>query len=173
MRIPTVLRTAFLTLLGGLFCFLQGLAQQAVLPSAPLERLTGGVVVPAAVLQGAPTLAVGSFSRAANNESLAWLRLLHSDAAFRQEQVYQVVMLEAAPGFVRPLIRGGLRRQTPPEWQSHLLLATEENAAWRAFFGVTDESQPAVLLLSPQGVVLWRGNGRAADLAGQLKSRLH
>ena len=129
-------------------------------------------MAPAELLQGAPILAVGSFSRAANSESLAWLRLLHSDAAFRQEQVYQVVMLEAAPGFVRPLIRSGLRRQTPPEWQNHLLLATEENAVWRTFFDVKDESQPAVLLLNPQGVVLWRGNGRATELAEKLKFQL-
>lgn len=149
------------------------LAQRPELPDSTAESLAGGnVSVRAQLLRGLPCIVVGSFSHASNDESLAWLRLLHSEPAFRNAQVFQLVMLERAPGWVRPLVRGSLRRQTPAAWQSHVLLLNSDDALWRKYFSVTDERLPAVFLLNAQGQLLWEGQGRATHLVDRLRAKM-
>lgn len=148
-------------------------AQQPELPDSTAESLSGGSVsVRAQLLRGSPCIVVGSFSHASNDESLVWMRLLHNDRSFRNAQVFQMVMLERAPGWVRPLVRSSLRHQTPADWQSHVLLLNADDSVWRKFFSVTDERQPAIFLLNAQGQLLWEGQGRATRLVDRLRAKL-
>lgn len=164
-----VRRCVVLLLLAGL-SFAQ--AQTAV-PGGPVERLSGGQVSMPELLHGQITLVVASFSRASNAASLDWLRGAHADPELGRVRILQCVAMEGVPGFVRPLIRRGLRQQTPAAWQPDVLLLGQSRQQWQSLFAVRDPDQPAVALFDAHGALLWRGSGTFAASAHALKQALH
>lgn len=149
-------------------------AQSApALPSTLGEKLSGGSIVLAQAIRGHRVVLVGSFSRDSASASNEWIRTLHTDPAFISFVPYQLVMLQKAPGWIRGLIRGSLRKQTDPAWQGFTISLTQDEQAWRTWFGVVNDREPYVIALDAAGHVVWSGHGACASATASLKAALH
>lgn len=168
MHCPLRYRVIFLLLLVGAtsrFC-----AQ--TMPHSSGEILTGGSLCLAEAVHGKPTLLVASFSRESSRDSAEWIRALHNDPAFAGSAIYQLVMLQRAPALVRPLIRRGLRNQTPAAFQNHTLLLTSDELAWHDWLHAGIATEPSVIALDASGKILWSGTGPSGALLQKLKAAL-
>lgn len=145
-------------------------AQQ--IPGTEAETVNGQKISFPAALQGHTTILVMSFSRDAGPGSDAWAAALASDPTFAALPVYRAAMLEAAPGFVRSLIRSSLRRQLAPSQQARYLLFSRDEKLWRAALTPTADKQPVVAILTPDGRLRWHAQGPPVQLLPRMRSEL-
>ncbi|MDR3726292.1 MAG: hypothetical protein P4K86_04530 [Terracidiphilus sp.] len=146
--------------------------QSAAMPMTPGETIGGKRIVLAEAVSGHTSVLVMSFSRAAGNGSNAWARSVRADSAMAGVSVYQVAMLEKAPGLVRGVIRNGLRKGLTASEQDNYVILTQDEKLWRSYFSVTAEKDPYVELIDATGRVRWHGHGEAKDLEPLLKAAL-
>ncbi len=69
----------------------------------------------------------------------AWLKALKVDPALAGTAVYQMAMLEKAPGFMRGMIKRGMRKRLSGPDEDNLLVLTQDEHLWRSYFDVSDE----------------------------------
>lgn len=124
---------------------------QAV-PHTEGETLAGHKVTVPDVFGGKPAVVVFSFSKGAGEKTAAWLAALAKDGA----PVWSAAMLEAAPRFVRPMIRGGMKKDTPPGMLDRALCLYRDEKAWRAALGIVTDDAPVVVFIDAQGQVAWK-----------------
>ena len=110
------------------------------------------------------------FSRDSGTEGDHWAAALAADPALKDLPVYRAAMLEAAPGFVRSLVKSALRRQLSAAEQQHYVILERDESLWRNHFAVTSDKDPYLLLMDPGGKILWRGHGAAHDLEAQMRT---
>ena len=146
-------------------------ASQAI-PSTAAETLSGKHVVLADAVRGHTAVLVAGFSHEGGMKVGEWMKALRGDSAFATVGVYEIAMLEGAPGIFRGMIKSGMRRGMTPAEQEHALVMTQDQEQWKKFFGVADDKDPYVVLLNANGDVLWRGHGPAGTVEPQLKSAL-
>jgi hypothetical protein len=101
------------------------------------------------------------------------MKSIHVDPVLANLTVFQVAMLAGVPGFIRGMIRSGMKKGLSAAEQERFVVLTEDEQLWRTYFDVTTDNEPYVALLDAQGKVLWRGHGAAAQIEPQLKSALH
>ena len=142
------------------------------LPSTVGESLSGKAVVLANAVRGRAAVLVAGFSKDAGPACDDWMKALRADPALAQASVFQVVMLQQAPGFIRGLIKGAMRKGLSPAQQDAAVVLTQDESLWRAFFGVSSDKAPCVVLLDPAAHPLWHGCGAARDLEPLLKAAL-
>ena len=142
------------------------------LPPTEAESLTGHGVVLAQAVRGHVSLIIAGFSHEAGSACEAWSKAVHADAAMASVAVYQAVMLEQAPGFVRGMIKSSMRKQIPAAEQDNFLVFTQDEKLWRGYFGVTTDKEPWVVLLDASGKVLWHGHGPASTLEPLVRASL-
>ncbi len=143
------------------------------LPSTPGETLSGKPIVLADSIRGHTAILVAGFSREGGAGTGDWIKSIHADPAFAKAAVYQVAMLAGAPGFIRGMIRSGMKKGLSPEAQDRFVVLTDDEKLWRTYFGVTTDTEPYVVLLDSEGKVLWRGHGAAGNLEPQLRAAMH
>jgi hypothetical protein len=143
------------------------------LPATAGETLSGKHIVLADAVRGHIAILVAGFSREGGAGTGDWVKAIHVDPAFANGTMYQVAMLAGAPGFIRGMIRSGMKKGLSAAEQERFVVLTEDEQLWRTYFDVTTDNEPYVALLDAQGKVLWRGHGAAAQIEPQLKSALH
>lgn len=143
------------------------------MPATAGETLSGKHIVLAEVTRGHPAVLVAGFSHEGGMGTGAWLKTLKADPALAGVAVYQVAMLEKAPGFVRGMIKSGMRKGLSASEQDRSVVLTKDDRLWRDYFDVSDDKDPYVMLIEADGKVLWRGHGAAGELEPQLKAALH
>ena len=158
------LSTAFLVLVAA-----GGLCRGQAMPQTAGTTLSGKAVTLAEAVRGQRVVLVAGFSRAGGSGTGAWVKAVEGDPALRGVTVWQVAMLAGAPGFVRGMIQSGMRKGLTAAEQERLVVLAEDEAAWRSYFGVTEDDVPYVMLLDAAGKVLWRGHGAAAGLEPALR----
>jgi hypothetical protein len=146
-------------------------ASQAM-PSTAGETLSGKHLVLADAVRGHAAVLVAGFSHEGGMKVGEWMKALRGDSVFASVDVYEIAMLEGAPGIFRGMIKSGMRKGTPPAEQGHTLVMTQDQKQWEKFFGVGDDKDPYVALVNANGDVLWRGHGPAATVEPQLKSAM-
>jgi len=146
--------------------------QAQALPATQGETLNGKPIVLAQAVRGHVTVLVASFSKQAGPACDDWIKTLRGDSALASSAVYEVAMLQQAPGFVRGIIKSAQRRQTPADFQEHFVILTQDEKLWRSWIGVTTDNDPWVVLLDPAGRVLWHGHGTSGSLETLLKAAL-
>jgi len=87
------------------------------MPTTAGETLSGNPVVLADVVRGRASVLVAGFSREGGFKTGEWVKSLHGDPAFAHLPVYQVAEIAAAPGFVRGMIRNGMKKGLTPAQQ--------------------------------------------------------
>jgi len=81
-------------------------------------------------------------------------------------------MLAGAPGFIRGMIRSGMKKGLSAVEQDRFVVLTDDEKLWRTYFDVTADNEPYVALLDSEGKVLWRGHGSAANSERQLRAAM-
>jgi hypothetical protein len=147
-------------------------ASQAM-PETAGETLSGKPIVLAKALHGHAAVLIAGFSREGGAGTGDWVKSIHTDAAFNGVDVYQIAMLAGAPSLLRGMIRSSMKKGLSPAQQVNFVVLTEDEKLWRAYFHVSADDQPYVLLIDDEGKVLWHGHGPAASLEPQLKGALH
>jgi hypothetical protein len=147
------------------------LAQE--LPSTVGETLSGKPIVLVDVVRGRTAVLVAGFSREGGNGTGDWMKAIQVDPAFAKATVYSVAMLASAPGFIRGMIRSGLKKGLSSEAQDRFVVLTDDEKRWRTFFEVSTDKEPCVVLLDAQGRILWHGHGYATNLEPQVRAALH
>jgi len=140
------------------------------LPNTSGETLSGKSIVLADAVRGHAAVLVVGFGKEAGDGCAAWAKALLGDPALSGVVVYQVAMLGAAPGFVRGMIKSAMRKGMSLQEQEKFVVLTQDEAAWRSYFGVSGDKEPYVVFLSADGRVRWRGHGMAKDSEAQLRA---
>jgi hypothetical protein len=147
-----------------------GFAAEPLMPGTAGETLNGQRMVLADAVRGHRAVIVAGFSREAGNESGPWVKAIHADAAMAGVPVYTMAMLEGAPGFIRGMIKSGMKKGVPAADQGNFVVMTQDEKAWREYFGVASDKDAYVVLLDGSGKVIWRGHG-AAELEPELRGK--
>jgi hypothetical protein len=126
-----------------------------VLPRTEAETLSGRKVTIPDVFGGKPAVVVFSFSKAAGEKTGEWISALSKDGA----PVWSAAMLEAAPRFIRPMIRSGMKRDLSAAMLDRSLCLYAGEKAWRAALGVIQDDAPVVVLIDAKGQVAWKQQG--------------
>ena len=145
------------------------MAAAQTMPQTAGETLSGQTVTLAQAVRGQRVVLVAGFSRAGGEGTGAWVKAVQTDPALKGAAVWQVALLAGVPGIFRGAIRNGMKKGMPEEQQSRFVVLAQDEAAWRSYFGVTEDSEPYVLLLDAAGKVLWRGHGAAAAVEPALR----
>lgn len=140
------------------------------LPRTAGETLSGKRTVLAEAVRGHRAILIAGFSHEAGASSGEWFKAIHSDPALADVAVYQVAEIAGAPSLIRGMIRNGMKKGVAPSQQDTFVVLTEDESQWKAFFSVTDDNVPYVVLLDAGGKVLWLGHGAAASLEPQLRA---
>ncbi|MGA8731978.1 MAG: hypothetical protein WB608_24685 [Terracidiphilus sp.] len=143
------------------------------MPTTVGETLRGKRIVLVDATHGHTTVLVAGFSHEGGTGTGAWVKALKADPVLTRVAVYQVAMLEKAPGFIRGMIKSGMRKGLSAAEQDQSLVLTQDEQSWRSYFDVSDDKDPYVMLIDANGKVLWRGHGAAGELEPQLRAALH
>jgi hypothetical protein len=139
------------------------------LPVTPAETLSGAKLNFPAAFAGRKVVCVFSFSREAGDAVPLWMTRLTESGA----DALSVANLEAAPGFIRGVIRGGMRKATPKTQLDRALIMTKDDKAWRQALGLKQEKLPLVILLDSAGRPQWSYEGVWNEAAARdLKTKL-
>lgn len=142
------------------------------IPATAGETLSGKHVVPSELIAGHEVILVAGFSHDAGMQSGAWRKAARADSALNGIPLYELAMLEKAPGMIRGMIKSGMRRGMPPAEQDLIIVLTRDQKLWEKFFSVEDDKDPYVVLLDAKGNVIWHGHGPAEQLEPLLKDAL-
>ena len=145
-------------------------AQAPVMPTTSGETLSGKKIVLAEVVRGHRVVLVAGFSHDGGIACGDWMKAIHGDAALAGVDVYEIAMLEGAPGIFRGVIKSGMRKGMSSAEQGHSVVLTQDDKLWEKFFEVSNGQVPQVMLLDAKGNVVWHGQGKASDLEPELKS---
>ena len=155
----------------GMLCAMIVSPAQAIPPTSG-ETLSGKHVVPADLVQRHTTILIAGFSHDAGMQSGSWRKAVHADSALNGIPVYELAMLEKAPGFIRGVIKNGMRKDIASADQDQIVVLTQDQKLWEKFFGVETDKDPYVIMLNANGDVIWHGHGPAATLEPQLRAAL-
>jgi hypothetical protein len=147
-------------------------ASAQAVPSTVGETLSGKRVVLAEAMAGHATVLIMGFSKDAGDPCADWMRAVRGDPAFAGVTVYEAAMLAGAPGFVRPMIKAGIRKGFSPAEQESFVVLTADEKAWKAYFQVGNDKDPYVALLDHDGHLRWHGSGRAKNMLEQMRAAL-
>jgi hypothetical protein len=146
------------------------------LPRLEGKSLSGAEVVLPDAARGRVTLLLFGFSKASGTPCKAWAAhvwpALRNDA---QADVFTVAEMQGIPGFIKGMVVGSIRRDTPEDYRSHFVPIFRDRTQWRQLVGY-QESAPDdayLVLLDPQGVIRWRAHGPYTPaLAAQLQQQM-
>lgn len=150
--------------------FVVAAAAAQTLPGTAGETLSGKRIVLAQAAQGHPAILVAAFSHGVGQRGSHWMHAIHKDPAVAAIPAYQVVSLESVPALFRGALRSMIRKNIAPAEYDSFVVLTKDEKLWRAYFGVTAEQYPYIVLLDPAGKVRWQGHGSARDLEPQLSA---
>jgi hypothetical protein len=142
------------------------------MPGTQGDTPFGERMVLADAVRGHAALVIAGFSREAGKQSGDWAKAVNDDAAMAGVTVYEAVMLGRAPGFVQSMVKASLRKQVAAGAREKFAVLTQDEAAWRGYFGVSDDKDPYVVLLDAGGKMLWHGHGAAGNLEPLVRAAL-
>ena len=140
------------------------------MPRTPGDTLSGKHIVLADLVRGRSAILVAGFSREGGNGTGAWVKAIQADPALSGIPVYEIAQIAGAPGLIRGLIRGSMKKSVPAAQHETFVVLTADDKPWRSYFQVADDNVPYVLMIDAAGKVLWRGHGSPAGQEPQLKS---
>ena len=140
-----------------------------VLASDPIDlpvRTIGGqdLAVPSA-LPGGALLIVG-FTRRSLDQTRPWREVVDA-LGESAPPAFNVLVLEAAPRWVRWVIVRAARREASPEQHGSILIAAKDEAGWRKLVGFrpTLEDAAYVVRIDGRGQICFRHAGAVTDQA--------
>lgn len=147
-------------------------AQAPAMPGTVGETLSGKKIVLADAVRGHAVVLVAGFSHDGGIACGDWIKAIRGDAALAGVDVYEIAMLEGAPGIFRGMIKSGMRKGMSSAEQERSVVLTQDDKLWEKFFEVSNGQEPQVMQLDSQGNVVWRGHGAAGVMEPQLRAAL-
>jgi ATP10 protein len=160
---------AFLSL--GLFLAVHAVALQAqtaplhtgdALPPVSGQTLSGKQLMLPADAAGKPAVVSFSFSRTGGKDSSQWSEHVEKDFP-AVGHPYTLMMIEAAPKFVRGMIISGSKKGMTPAAQDRCIAMEKDEDIWKQRIGFTTDDRAYVFLLGPDGRIRWRSSGAFTD----------
>ena len=99
------------------------------MPGTVGETLSGKRIVLVDETRGHSAVLIAGFSHEGGNGTGAWVKAVHGDGALEGIEVYQIAMLEGAPGFIRGTIKNGMRKGLNALEQDQFVVLTQETVA--------------------------------------------
>ena len=128
------------------------------IPAGQVTALDGHTVTLPQGLPGRATVLILGFGRHSQGATTAWekpvrLQLAHPPAI----GFYDMAMLAEVPGFLRPLVVGGIRHTVPDVVKPNFIPLTNQEDAWKRVSGYSPTQSEAayVLLVDGSGKVRW------------------
>jgi hypothetical protein len=139
-----------------------------VLPSVTVQTLSGEQVVLPRDL-GQASIFVAGFTKASRSETELWAQRLRADARVSTRvRIYEVSILDGVPGFLRSMIVKQMKSGVAPARQKQFLIVTDAADSWkRALDATGNDDHSSLILVQPNGEVVWRGHGPVAESAYQ------
>lgn len=147
-------------------------AQSPSMPTTAGETLSGKRIVLAEALQGHVAVLVAGFSHDGGIACGDWMKSIRADSALAGIDVYEIAMLQGAPGLLRGIIKSGMRKGMSSAQQEHTIVLTQDDKLWESYFDVSNAQEPQVMLLDAAGNVAWHGHGSASTIEPQLRDAL-
>jgi len=145
-------------------------AQVPGMPTTAGETLSGKKIVLAEAVRGHRTVLVAGFSHDGGIACGDWMKAIRGDAALAGLDVYEIAMLEGAPGILRGMIKSGMRKGMPSAEQERSVVLTQDDKLWEKYFDVSNAQEPQVMLLDAQENVVWRGHGAASAVEAEVRN---
>ena len=124
------------------------------------QTLDGKAIVLPDAAAGKVTLMVFGASKKGGERTGPWKDHFAADFGLNPNASYYVAaLLQAVPAPFRGIIRSGMRGGTPAAGQSHVLTSASDEAAWKKYLEIRDDTLPSVLLLDDHGRACWSYNG--------------
>jgi hypothetical protein len=131
------------------------------LPQISGETLSGKqLTLPAAA--GQPAVVSFSFSRTGGKDSSQWSDHVEKDFP-AVGHPYTLMMIEAAPKFVRGMIISGSKKGMSPAAQDRCIAMEKDEDIWKQRIGFTTDDRAYVFLLGRDGRIRWRSSGAFTD----------
>jgi len=138
------------------------------LPAVTVQTLSGEQVALPRDL-GQTSIFVAGFTKASRAETEPWAQRLRADARISAKvRVYEVSILDGVPGFLRSMILKQMKSGVAPARQKQFLIVTDAVDSWkRALDAAGNDDHAAIILVQPNGAVIWRGHGPLVESAYQ------
>jgi hypothetical protein len=125
------------------------------IPVTPAETLSGRKISFPTVLGGKPAICIFGFSKEAGDRTKEWMSHFQQDGV----EAWSIANLEAAPAFVRGMIRGSMRKDTPPQLLERSLIMTKDERPWKVAVGAKVEKAPVVVVFDAATHIVWSHEG--------------
>ena len=148
-----------------LFCLVAAIAtaqtpQAESLPHVEGVALSGKKIVLPDDARGKVSLLVIGFSRKSGDATRAWVTRFRKDfGADPRYAAYPVAVLEDAPRFLRGIILGSMRKNTPLAEQDQFVVIFQGEADLKKVVAYSAADDAYLILLDSSGAVHWRGHG--------------
>jgi hypothetical protein len=103
---------------------------------------------------GKSALVIFTFGRVSGKDGQAWNLRLAKDFESSVPN-YTIIVAESVPQMFRGRALSGIKGGMPQEMQDRAVLLFQDEQRWRRTLGVTDDHRAYVLLLGPNGRVVW------------------
>ncbi len=160
-------RSLILAVLLASFCCLGANAQIPLhtgdaLPEISGPTLSGKQLTLPAAAAGKPAVVSFSFSRTGGKDSALWSEHIEKDFPALGHP-YTLMMIEAAPKFVRGMIVSSSKKSMSEQAQDRCIAMEHDEDAWKKRIGFTDDNKAYVFLLGPDGRIRWKSSGVFSD----------
>jgi hypothetical protein len=132
------------------------------LPQISGQTLSGKQLTLPTDAAGKPAVVSFSFSKAGGKDSGMWSDQIEKDFP-AVGHPYTLMMIEAAPKFVRGMIVSGSKKGMPPAAQDRCIAMEKDEDIWKQRIGFTKDDQAYVFLLGPDRRIHWRSSGAFTD----------
>jgi len=128
------------------------------LPQISGETLSGKQLTLPADAAGKPAMVSFSFSRTGGKDSSQWSEHVEKDFP-AVGHPYTLMMIEAAPKFVRGMIISSSKKGMSDAAQDRCIAMEKDEDVWKQRIGFTKDDRAYVFLLGPDGRIRWRSTG--------------
>ncbi|MBV8630378.1 MAG: hypothetical protein JOZ83_05605 [Silvibacterium sp.] len=133
-----------------------------IFPEISGQTLSGKQLTLPGAAAGKPAVVSFSFSRTGGKDSALWSEHVEKDFPAIGHP-YTLMMIEAAPKFVRGMIVSGSKKGMPQQAQDRCIPMDHDEDVWKRRIGYTDDSKAYVFLLGPDGKIRWKSSGVFSD----------
>ena len=132
------------------------------LPQISGETLSGKQLTLPADAAGKPAVVSFSFSRTGGKDSSLWSSHVEKDFP-AVGHPYTLMMIEAAPKFVRGMIISSSKKGMSAQAQDRCIAMEKDEDLWKQRIGFTKDDYAYVFLLGPDGRIRWKSSGAYSD----------
>lgn len=110
-----------------------------------------------------PALLIIGFTKDSRNQSSAWSNQLRELFAEGKVAVFDILVIEDAPRFIRGFIVRSMRKQTPESLHTSFLTVSKDAAALKKWVGYANTDDAFVVLLDKIHQPIWQTQGACEE----------